>query len=405
MSEKPSPFAAIFAADDPHKLLAGKAPGPVRSTEDEITISNFEAINAFIDQHDGILPGSTDGGRVPALNEYTLDSYLETFRNDSTCHTLLAPYDRHGLLGAAVPRPETPTTMAEIIASGDPLLQDSAAQIFTLRHVSAPPAKSIATPDEIAKRRPCEDFADFAPIFATITAELANGRRKTTPFAGEASVKQGAAFVFSGMVAYIAQVDAKQRRGKDYNARLRVIFSNGTESNLLLRSFARALYDDEHPRQIIDTTPEVTGPLFTGEAEAAKADDRLTGSIYIVESLSTEPSIAALRGRLYKVGFTTQKVDQRLADVETDPTFLLAPVKIVTVFDTVNLNPHKLERLIHQFFGNARLQVDVVLGRTVAPKEWFVVPVDLVREAINRILDGSILQYRYDHISRKIVPR
>jgi len=400
VSEKPSPFSAIFGADDPHGLLAGKAAAPPRASEDEIAIANFEAINAFIDQH-GMLPGCTDDGREPGLNEYTLEAHLNAFRDGATYHDLLAPYDRHELLGAPATVVTAHATMAELIASRDPLLQDSAEQIFTLRHVAAPQT----APDEIAKRRPCENFADFAPIFAGLTADLASGRRKTSPFEGEGSIKLGTAFIFHGLLAYIAEVDTKERRGKNYNARTRVIFGNATESNLLLRSFARALYDDNHPRQIIETDPAASGPLFTGEADAESPDDRLTGSIYVVESRSAEPSIAALRGRLYKIGFTTQSVEDRLANVEADPTFLLAPVNIVTVFDTVNLNPGKLENLIHQFFGHARLHVDILLGRTVNPREWFVVPVELVREAIDRILDGTIVEYRYDHLSRKIVPR
>jgi hypothetical protein len=402
MNEKPSPFAAIFAGGDPHGLLGGKTPGAARASEDEIAISNFEAINAFIDQH-GILPGTTDDGREPGLSEYTLETHLDAFRDGSAYHDLLAPFDRHGLLGTPVAVAAAPATMAELIASGDPLLYDSAEQIFTLSHVEPPSPKTA--PDAIAKRHPCEDFADFAAIFATLKADLASGRRKASPFEGEGSIKPGTAFIFHGLMAYIAEVDAKERRGKNYNARTRVIFGNGTESNLLLRSFARALYDDNTPRQIIETAPAASGPLFSGEAESGKPDDRLTGSIYIVESLSAEPSIAALRGRLYKVGFTTLSVQDRLANVEADPTFLLAPVNIVTVFDTVNLNPRKLENLIHQFFAHARLRIEVLLGRTVSPQEWFVVPIELVREAIDRILDGTIVNYRYDHLSRKIVLR
>jgi hypothetical protein len=402
MNKKPSPFAAIFAADDPLGLLAGKVAGPQRASEDEIAIRNFGSISAFID-HYGVLPGSIDGGREPSLDETTLEAHLDAFRGETAYRALLGPYDRHGLLGAPAPSAAGPATMADLIASGDPLLHDSAEQIFTLHHVAAPLRQ--ATPDEIAKRRPCEDFADFAPIFATLTVDLASGRRKTSPFEGEGSIKPGTAFIFRGLLAYIAEVDTKTRRGKDYNARTRVIFGNGTESNLLLRSFARALYDDKSPRQIIETVPVASEPLFTGVADAGSTEDRLTGSIYIVESLSVEPGIAALRGRLYKVGFTTQSVKDRLANVEVDPTFLLAPVNIVTVFDTVNLNPRKLENLIHQFFGNARLQVDILLGRAVSPREWFVVPIELVREAIDRILDGTIINYRYDHLSRKIIRR
>jgi hypothetical protein len=400
VKDKLSPFAAIIAAADPHGLLAGKTIGPPRSSEDEISIASFESINAFIDKH-GVLPGSTDGGRDPSLNEYTLESHLEAFREEVTYRDLLGPYDRHRLLGASEAVAAAPATMAELIASDDPLLRDSAEQIFTLSHVAASPKTA---PEEIAKRQQCHNFADFAPIFAAIAADLEHGRRRTNAFEGEASVKPGTAFIFHGLTAYVAEVETKERRGKNYNARTRVIFSNGTESNLLLRSFARALYDDTNPRQIIETAPAASGPLFTGKADAGSIDERLTGSIYIVESLSTEPSIAALRGRLYKIGFTTQRVEDRLANVEVDSTFLFAPVRIVAVFETVNLNASKLEKLLHQFFVHARLRIDVLLGRTVSPQEWFVVPVELVREAISRMLDGSIVNYRYDYLSRKIMP-
>ncbi len=403
MSERPSPFAAIFDEDDSLGLLTSKGAGATRSTEDEIAMANFEAINAFIDEYD-MLPGSTDGGREPRLHEYTLEAHLDTFRDGASYQTLLAPHDRHGLLRAQSDVATTPAVMSEIIASNDPLLHDSAEHIFALRHVaSSGPSKT--TPDDIARRRPCENFAEYAPIFEMLTADLGSGRRTIKRFEREGSITPGAAFILNGITAYIADVSEPHRRGKETDARLHVIFDNGTESNHLLRSFARVLYEDDNGRQIIEAAPTIGGPLFTGEPDARNADDRYTGNIYVVESLSLEPTIAGLRGRLYKVGFTTQSVESRLANVEVDPTFLLAPVRIVTIFETVNLNPQKLERLIHQFFEHARLQVDVLLGRNVSPREWFVVPIELIREAINRILDGTIVNYRYDHLSRKITLR
>jgi hypothetical protein len=175
------------------------------------------------------------------------------------------------------------------------------------------------------------------------------------------------------------------------------------EGNHLLRSFARMLYDDENGRQIIEATPDVRGPLFSGVPDVGEFGP-VRGTVYIVESLSEDPNIAALRGRLYKIGFTTQDVARRLADVEKDPTFLCAKVHVRATFDT-NFYPQKLEQLLHQFFAHARLQVEVVLGKPVAPKEWFVVPLAIVEEAVRRILDRSIVNYRYDAVSRKILPR
>lgn len=402
MSERQSPFANIFAKGDPHGLLAQRSAGTTKSTGDEIALAQFEAINAFIDENH-VKPGSTENDRQPGLSEYSLESYLETFLSTDAFRKSLAPYDRHGLLGAA-PATPPPSTMKELIERDHPLLHDPSEHIFDLRHVETS-AESKAAPDEVARRRPCENFAEYAPIFEQLRAGLASGKRITKRFEREGSIVPGAVFILNGIMAYVADVNAPHRRGKEPDARIRVIFDNGTESNHLLRSFARVLYEDDNGRQIIVVAPEVSGPLFSGEAEQGSADDRRTGNIYVIESLSTDPKVASLRGRLYKIGFTTRPVDERLADVEADPTFLLAPVRIVTVFETVNLNPQKLEALIHQFFTHARLQVDVLLGRNVTPREWFVVPLELLREAINRMLDGTILNYRYDHISRKIVPR
>ncbi len=412
MSENPSPFADIFAEEDPLGLLATKSAGPARSSEDDIIVGQFEAINTFIDEH-GFLPGSTDNGRESSLQEYTLEGNLNAFRSNQAHQRILAPFDRHGLLGPDVVVTPVPTTLDDILASDDPLLSDSADVIFDLKHVSNT-SQIRAQSDDIARRRPCPDFERFAPIFAELKEDLNSGRRLTKRFEREGSIVPGASFVLNGIMAYVAAVDELQRRGKEYDARIRVIFDNATESNHLLRSFARVLYEDENGRQIIETAPTVTGPLFggpghisgplfTGEPDQAEFG-AVKGTVYIVESLSQDPNIVALKGKLYKIGFTTQPVGRRLADVEKDPTFLCAKVQLRATYET-NFNPHKLEQLLHQFFTHANLQVEVVLGKPIVPKEWFVVPLDLVEEAVKRILDRSIVNYRYDSVSRKILPR
>lgn len=412
MSENPARFADIFAEEDPLGLLATKPAGPSRSSEDDIVVGQFEAINAFIDQH-ALLPGSTENDREPSLQEYALEGNLETFRASEAYRELLAPLDRHSLLRPAAVVTPVPTTLDDILASDDPLLSDPAEAIFDLKHVSNA-AQTKAPPDDIAKRRPCLEFKRFAPIFAELKEDLKSGRRITKRFEREGSIVPGASFVLNGIMAYIAVVDNLQRRRNDRETRIRVIFDNGVEGNHLLRSFARMLYDDENGRQIIESAPSISGPLFggpghvagplfTGEPDQAEFGE-VKGTVYIVESLSQDPNIVALKGKLYKIGFTTHPVEKRLADVEKDPTFLCAKVQLRATYET-NFNPHKLEQLLHQFFTHANLQVEVVLGKPIVPKEWFVVPLDLVEEAVKRILDRSIVNYRYDAISRKILPR
>ncbi len=412
MNDKSARFSDIFAEEDTLGLLSGKPAAASRSSEADIVVGQFQAINAFIDEH-GFLPGSTENDRDPDLREYTLEGNLDAFRDDPAHRELLTPLDRHGLLGPAVIVAPIPTVMDDILASDDPLLSSSADSIFKLKHVSDP-ALAKAVPDDIARRKPCADFERFVPIFAEIKDDLKSGRRHTKRFEGEATIKPGAIFILGGIVSYVAAVDELERRGKDYNGRIRVIFDNGTEGNYLWRSFARAFYADENGRQIIESAPSasgapsgcpgrIAGPLFGGELGPSEFAE-VKGTVYIVESLSEDPNIVALKGKLYKIGFTTQPVDKRLADVEKDPTFLCSKVQLRATYET-NFNPHKLERLLHQFFVHANLQVEVVLGRLVVPKEWFVVPLDLVEEAVKRILDRSIVNYRYDAISRKILPR
>ena len=261
MNERPASFAHIFAEDDDLGLLAPKASAPTRSSEEDIIVNQFAAINAFIDEH-GVEPGSSANGRSPNLSEYSLEGNLEAFRVDERHRLFLASYDRHGLLGAA-PVP-IPTSIEAILSSEDPLLSGPADDIFVLKHVADSAVVKLNAPDEIAKRRPCAEFERFAPIFAKIKEDLKSGRRYTKRFDSAESIVPGATFILNGIISYVASVDERQRRGKDYNGRIRVIFDNGTEANYLWRSFARAFYEDENGLQILQSTPTVNGPLFGG---------------------------------------------------------------------------------------------------------------------------------------------
>jgi hypothetical protein len=413
VSDQTSHFADIFAEDDALGLLAQKPAAPKRSSGDEIAIGQFESISTFVDEY-GVLPGSAENGRIPNLEEYTLEGYLDAFRGSEHYRTLLANYDRHGLFGRTAAAGAVPTDISEILDSDDPLLSGPADGIFKIEHLSEAARNKANAPDEVAQRRPCAEFERFAPIFSELKEDLKSGRRYAKRFTTAESIVPGAAFILNGIISYVATVDERKRQGKDYNGRIRVVFDNGTEAYYLWRSFARAFYEDENGRQIVESAPSVcgplfageghlSGPLFTGEPNAAEFGE-VKGTVYIVESLAEDPQIVALRGRLCKIGFTTQDPHKRLADAEKDPTFLCAPVHLRATYET-NFSPRKLEQLLHQFFAHANLQVEVVLGKRVVPKEWFVVPLDLVEEAVERILDRSIVNYRYDSVSRKILLR
>jgi hypothetical protein len=185
------------------------------------------------------------------------------------------------------------------------------------------------------------------------------------------------------------------------DARLRVIYSNGTESDLLLRSLQRALYKDEAGRRITEPS---AGPLFDDQTDDS---DQASGTIYVLRSKSDHPVVAENRAVLHKIGVTGGSVERRIANARLDPTYLMADVELVATYELYNINRAKLETVIHKVFGAARLDVEIMdrLGRPIVPKEWFLVPLFAVDEAVNRIKDGSITGYVYDPESARLVTR
>ncbi|TVQ53082.1 MAG: GIY-YIG nuclease family protein [Spirulina sp. DLM2.Bin59] len=101
---------------------------------------------------------------------------------------------------------------------------------------------------------------------------------------------------------------------------------------------------------------------------------------------------------IHKIGVTGGDVKRRIANAPHDPTYLLAPVEIVATFQLNNINPKKLEALIHRFFSNARLDVQLSdrFGIPVNPREWFLVPLAAIEGAIAKIEAGTLEQFCYD---------
>jgi hypothetical protein len=182
------------------------------------------------------------------------------------------------------------------------------------------------------------------------------------------------------------------------DARLRVIFDNGTESNLLMRSLQRALHKDGAGRRI---TNPVAGPLFSGEDNE---DDLTSGTIYVLRSKSEHLVVAANRDVLHKIGVTGGDVARCITNAKLDPTFLLADVEVVASYE-LYINRTKLENLIHRIFGAARLDIQIndCFGQPVIPREWYLVPLFVIDEAVNRIKNGTITDYTYDPKKAELV--
>lgn len=270
--------------------------------------------------------------------------------------------------------------------------------ITVLRHVASHEEKRAA--EEIASRTPCADFAAFKPLFKKIAADLASGERRAAPFALGEGLKTGEFFVLGGLTAYVAETgEAIKAPNGESDARLRVVYSNGTESNLLRRFLQRALYKDETSRRVSEPA---AGPLFSWVWEC---DDIATGTIYVLRSRSDHPYIAQHRELIHKIGVTGGKVETRIANAAHEATYLLAEVEIVATYKLAVVDRVKLDNLFHRIFAPAQLDltIDDRFGNPVRPREWFLVPLHVIDEAVMRIRDGSIAGMVYDPVEARLV--
>jgi hypothetical protein len=369
-----------------------------RSPREERIIAGFEEIQRFVDKH-GRAP---QHGEDRDIFERLYAVRLDRLRALEECRSLLAPLDHQGLFSSA-----------EIVAVASVLDDDGllaelegaagAGSITELRHVRKSADKRAA--EEIANRTACDDFEKYKPLFERVKRELKSGIRHTLPVQAMdeikmAEIQNGEYFIVQGQIAYIAEVGEDFRTQYDRrDSRLRVIYDNGTESNLLMRSFQRALHRDAAGRLI--TNPDI-GPLFAVE----RAEDDLgSGTIYILRSKSNHPVVAANRDVLHKIGVTGSKVETRIANANLDPTFLMADVEVVATYELYNINRIKLENLIHRVFDAAQLDIEIRdrFGNPVKPHEWFLVPLFIVNEVVERIKDGTITEYFYDPSSARLM--
>lgn len=359
-----------------------------RTLREERVIAGFEEIQRFVEQH-GRAP---QHGEDRDIFERLYAVRLDRLRELDDCRALLASLDHQGLLAGAVTVPvsvpdelDDDELLAQLGVDGEPI------DITELRHVRSAAEKRAA--EEIANRQKCEDFDEFKPLFEQVQNELSAGLRQTRRFERKSEIAPGRFYILGGQKAYVAAMEEPfTNEHGNVDARLRVIFDNGTESNLLMRSLQKALQQDPTGRRIIESS---AGPLFADQNEEG---DEASGIVYVLRSKSDHPAIAAQRDVLHKIGVTGGDVARRLANAKLDPTFLMADVEVVATYELFNINRTRLENLIHRIFGAARLGIEIKdrFGQPVTPREWFLVPLFVVDEAIEKIRDGTITSYTYD---------
>ncbi len=360
-----------------------------RTPREERIIAGFEEIERFIESH-GRLP---QHGEDKDIFERIYAVRLDRIRSTTECKVLLANFDKSGLLSNAPSFSEKPLDELD----DDALLAELGVShkadndITTLRHVKSSAEKKAA--EEIGNRIFCEDFDKFKPMFEAVQKDLNEGRRKTMPFIKDGSIEEGNFFILSGQKAYVASVGEEfigTDGRKEY--RLRVIFDNGVESNQLMRSLQKRLWEDEAGRRISDVS---YGPLFDDNVEDKDIE---SGTIYVLRSKSEHPEIVLHANLLHKIGVTGGKVETRVGNAKLDPTFLMADVEIVATYDLYNINRVKLENLLHRFFDEVRLNVQISdrFGNPIYPREWFLVPLFVIDEVVDKVKEGNLHKYKYD---------
>lgn len=395
----------IFEDDDQGLLDSqgtNQAPGQVYRLRE-----GFAEINGFVDEY-GEVP-SDEGNQLGRR----LARRLAAIRRDRSKAQVLAQDDRHGLLGSASEQDavlvdedfdevsENVTSLDDILADAGGLLDSEAQELFKERHIEFGAKKN--TPDEIAQRTPCQDFDRFEALFSGAKSEIREGHSETVRFAKGAQIQEGDFFILDGVMCLVDKIGEKNEGvgHSRHNPRIRVVFDNETESNLLLHSFARALYKDPNGRRILMDPDRVFEKM-----QGLSHHDRRKGVLYILSSQSKNPELATMND-LFKIGYTEESIAKRIAGAQRSSTYLEAPVTVEATYDCYGVNPRAVERLVHAMLSSQKLNVTLTdhQGRRYRPREWFCVELETAKAVVERIADGTISNYRIDGVSGRLVKK
>lgn len=351
---------------------------PVYDTDDSRLNNSFNEIVEFYEKNkrEPLIGGD--------INEHQLASRLNSLRSNNFKIEKLKEFDRFNLLN------NFEKSNSEFKDEFG-LLDIDDISIFNIKNIPNI-EKDRSDPDFVATRKKCDDFDNYEYLFIQCQKDLKNGIKKISTFV-ESEMKEGDFFVLNGMLIYIDKIfDPYRGNSNKINKRTRCIYENGMESNILLRSLGKRLSEIGASIKPISIKDEIND------------DDKNTGYIYVLKSLSNDTRISSIKD-LYKIGFSTTEVEERIKNAEKDPTYLMAPVKIVETFKCFNINPQRFERLIHRFFSDVCLDLNIFNENNVLykPKEWFIVPIDIIDKVIDLIIEEKVIGLKYDKINKKIV--
>lgn len=387
--------------DDDFGLLDKVEKTSNEKTADQRLIDSFEEINAFVDKN----------GREPnksSMSEYGLLARLKNIRENEQQKISLKAFDRHNLLGEV----EIPKASIDDILNDDEfglLETGSDLSIFKYKHISKEDEREKA--DFVAQRKPLkeDEFKPYEAMFQKVHQEIKEGKRQIKPFHNiEKNLHVGDFYLLDGIMLYLKETSLKNvtltgESIERVDGRTFTIFENGTYSNMLFRSLGKQI--QKSGKLITNTHEGINNELYVN-AGMVMEEDIKTGWIYVLKSKSTHPSISGIKN-LFKIGFSSTPLDERIKNAKNEATYLFADVTKVVSFAIYNRNADMLEQLLHRFFAETCLNVDIeiIQGKRTTPREWFVVPLEVIEEAIQLILNGRIIHYKYDVENRIIVEK
>ena len=386
--------------DDDFGLLDSKAKTSNVKTDEDRLVDSFEEINAFYDKNK----------REPnksSMSEYGLLAKLKNFRENETQKKVLKPFDRHNLLGYVEMEKQT---IDDILNDDDLGLLDADKDldIFKFKHTPRPEDRAEA--DFVAQRKPMKEkeFEKYEVMFQKVHKEIKEGKRKILPFTNiEKNLHVGDFYLMDGLLLYLESANLKKEEWEQKSGnrvrvegRTRTIFENSTFSNMLYRSLGKQI--QKNGKLITNTYEKIEQDLFINTGLVMEEDIQ-SGWIYVLKTKSTNSQIVNIKD-LYKVGFASNSVDERIKNAKHEATYLYADVQKVATYKVYNRNADKLESLLHRFFANACLDIDLFneKGQRLNPREWFVVPFDVIEESIQLILNENIVNYEYDPLTKKV---
>ena len=396
MKNKESVLDDIFE-NDPFGLLNVKPKKSTARTCDERLATSFDEINDFIEKNE-----REPKPDVSNISEYKLYSTLKGLRDNEEKILALEPQDKYGLLNTE----KKEINSIDDIFGDDSLdiLGDDAEGLFTFKHTPKDFEREKA--DFIGKRVKCKDFDKYEDVFKEVQNDLALGKRKLVDFK-LSDLKDGNYYVHNGILFLLEKIYNRENNSdlKDTHkdGRTRCVFENGTESNILFRTVGKNLANNgKSVTQNVDKVIKEFTETFSGITN----EDKETGHIYVLTSQSEKEEIASLEN-LYKIGYSSTSVQERIKNAENQPTYLMASVKIESSWMCYNMNAQKFESLIHRFFGHTCLEIDVFDHKGIrhTPREWFIAPLEAIEQAISLLVSGEIVNYRYDKENEVIVKK